>query len=166
MTSWGPQSARTGVRSAAGVTADPTLGTQGSHPGCDQIHSVLQTTPSPLREQLRALRLPELIKHARRFRCIAATNPTNPLTAARLALRRLADRWTALDAEIGRLDQQLAHLVRSLASPLLAPRGVGIDMAGALMVAAGDNSERLSSEAFFAALCGVSPVDASSGRQH
>lgn len=129
----------------------------------NQLHSVLQTTPSPLREQLRALRLPELIKHARRFHCIDATNP---LTAARLALRSLAERWTALDAEIGRLDQQLAQLVRSLASPLLAVRGVGVDSAGALLVAAGDNPERLASEASFAALCGASPVDASSGRQH
>jgi len=53
-----------------------------------------------------------------------------------------------------------------VASPLLAVRGVGVDTAGALLVAAGDNPDRLSSEASFAALCGVSPVDASSGRQH
>ena len=129
----------------------------------NQIHSVLQTTPSPLREQLRALRLLELIKRARRFHFVV---PTSPLTAARCALRSLAERWTALDAEIGRLDHQLTQLVRSLASPLLAVRGVGVDTAGALLVAAADNPERLSSEASFAALCGVSPVDASSGRHH
>ena len=129
----------------------------------NQIRSVLQTTPSPLREQLRSLRLPELLKRVRRFRCVA---PTSPLTAARVALRSLAERWAALDAEIGRLDQQLTLLVRKHAAPLLAVRGVGIDTAGALLVAAGDNPERLSSEASFAAVCGVSPVDASSGRQH
>jgi transposase len=67
----------------------------------NQIHSVLQTTPSPLREQLRSLHLPELIKRVRRFRCVV---PTSPLTAARCALRSLAERWIALDAEIGRLD--------------------------------------------------------------
>jgi transposase len=109
------------------------------------------------------LRLPELLKRVRRFRCVA---PTSPSTAARVALRSLAERWAALDAEIGRLDQQLTLLVRKHAAPLLAVRGVGIDTAGALLVAAGDNPERLSSEASFAALCGVSPVDASSGRQH
>jgi transposase len=38
---------------------------------------------------------------------------------------------------------------------------VGIDTAGPLLVAVGDNPERLASEASFAALCGVSPVDAS-----
>ena len=92
--------------------------------------------------------------------------PTTPLAAARFALRSLAERWTALDSEVHRLDGQLAQLVRTLAAPLLAVRGVGVDTAGALLVAAGDNPERLSSEGSFAALCGPSPVDASSGRQH
>jgi transposase len=88
------------------------------------------------------------------------------MAAARFALRSLAERWTALDLELQRLDEQLTLLVRTVAAPLLAVRGVGVDTAGALLVAAGDNPERLSSEASFAALCGVSPVDASSGRQH
>ena len=38
-------------------------------------------------------------------------------------------------------------------------------MARALLVTAGDNAERLGSEAGFAAVPGASPVDASSGRQ-
>ena len=37
-------------------------------------------------------------------------------------------------------------------------------MAGALLTAAGDNPQRLATEASFAALCGASPIDASSGR--
>ncbi len=41
--------------------------------------------------------------------------------------------------------------------------GVGTDTAGALLVSAGDNPERLRSEAAFAHHCGVSPIDASSG---
>jgi len=88
------------------------------------------------------------------------------MTAARFALRGLAQRWTALDAELRDLDEQLTHLVQSVGGPLLALHGVGVDTAGALLVAAGDNPERLTSEASFAALCGASPVDASSGRQH
>jgi transposase len=129
----------------------------------NQLHAVIQTAPSPLREQLRALRLPEVVKRVRQFRCAA---PTTPIAAARFALRGLAQRWTALDAELRGLDKQLAQLVRAVGAPLLAVRGVGVDTAGALLVAAGDNPDRLSSEASFAALCGVSPVDASSGRQH
>ncbi|MFL6146422.1 MAG: transposase, partial [Pseudonocardiaceae bacterium] len=43
-------------------------------------------------------------------------------------------------------------------------RGIGPDNAAALLIAAGDNPERLRSEASFAALCGVSPLEASSGK--
>jgi transposase len=46
---------------------------------------------------------------------------------------------------------------------LLTRRGIGPDNAAALLIAAGDNPDRLRSEASFAALCGVSPVEASSG---
>lgn len=42
--------------------------------------------------------------------------------------------------------------------------GVGPDSAAALLIAAGDNPERLDNEASFAALCGTSPVEASSGK--
>ena len=42
--------------------------------------------------------------------------------------------------------------------------GVGPDTAATLLVTAGGNPERLRSEAAFAALCGVNPIPASSGR--
>lgn len=52
-----------------------------------------------------------------------------------------------------------------IAAPgLLDHRGVGPDTAAALLIAAGDNPDRLGSEASFAALCGTSPVEASSGK--
>jgi transposase len=47
---------------------------------------------------------------------------------------------------------------------LLQRHGIGPDSASALLVTAGDNPERLHSEASFAALCGVSPIEASSGK--
>jgi len=46
----------------------------------------------------------------------------------------------------------------------VAINGVGTDVATALLVAAGDNPQRLRNEATFAHLCGVSPLDASSGK--
>lgn len=64
------------------------------------------------------------------------------------------------------LDDQLESVVKMIAPKLVALRGVGVEVAGALLVAAGDNPERLKREASFAALCGVSPLDASSGKQH
>jgi len=47
---------------------------------------------------------------------------------------------------------------------LRGANGVGPDVAAILLTAAGDNPERLKSEAAFAAMCGVSPVEASSGK--
>ena len=44
--------------------------------------------------------------------------------------------------------------------------GVGTDVAGQLLVTAGDNPQRLRSEAAFAMLCGAAPLPASSGRTH
>jgi transposase len=51
-----------------------------------------------------------------------------------------------------------------VAPDLLEVRGVGPDTAVDLLTAAGDNPDRLVREASFAALCGVSPVEASSGK--
>ena len=54
--------------------------------------------------------------------------------------------------------------MREAAPALVAIKGVGPDTAGALLVAAGDNPDRLRSEAAFAHLCGVAPLPASSGK--
>jgi transposase len=41
---------------------------------------------------------------------------------------------------------------------------VGYDTAAKILVAAGDNPERLRSEAAWAHMCGVAPIEASSGK--
>ncbi len=43
-------------------------------------------------------------------------------------------------------------------------RGVGPEAAATLLIAAGDNPERMRNESAFASLCGASPIEASSGR--
>jgi len=129
----------------------------------NQLRAVLDTAPDELREPLRSLSAHALVAIAQRWRPGA---PTGPLAAARVTLKLLAERWTTLSAELNQLDAQLAPLIAAAAPELLATHGVGPDTAAALLVASGDNPERLGSEASFAALCGVSPVDASSGRQH
>ena len=48
---------------------------------------------------------------------------------------------------------------------LAARSGLGTDTTSALLVAAGDNPQRLRSEATFAHLCGVAPIDANTGKQ-
>jgi transposase len=83
-----------------------------------------------------------------------------------LALSGLARRCQHLDAEISLLTANLDRLTATTAPKLRALLGVGPDSAAALLICAGDNPGRLRSEAAFAALCGSSPVEASSGKTH
>lgn len=58
----------------------------------------------------------------------------------------------------------IGAIVAELAPELIARNSIGCNGAAQLLLTAGDNPERLKSEAGFAALCGVSPVPASSGK--
>jgi transposase len=70
----------------------------------------------------------------------------------------------ALCEEIAELDEHLDRLVADAAPELTALPGIGTDHAATLLTVAGDNPQRLKSEASFASLCGVSPIEASSGK--
>ena len=127
----------------------------------NQIHALLIIAPADLRERLRPLSLDQLVATAAAMRPGKLTTPT---AATKFALRALAARHQALTAELELLDTELVRLTQEAAPALCGLIGVGADVAGALLVAAGDNPERLRSEASFAALCGVSPLPASSGK--
>ena len=125
------------------------------------LKALLVTAPAELREQLRDLPTATLVAAA------AALVPgpiTSPLAAAMLALGTLAHRHQALSREIKALTAELDRLTATAAPELVALFGIGQDNAGALLVAAGDNPQRLRSEACFAMLCGSSPIQASSGK--
>ena len=59
------------------------------------------------------------------------------------------------------MDRDLDRLVALAAPTLCALKGVGTDVSGAVLVAAGDHPERLRSEGAFANLCVVEPLPAS-----
>ncbi|RZL75733.1 MAG: IS110 family transposase [Rhodococcus sp. (in: high G+C Gram-positive bacteria)] len=65
---------------------------------------------------------------------------------------------------ICRIDTRLGELAAQVNPVLLQLPGVGPLVASQLLVACGDNPERLSSEQQFAALCGTAPIPASSGK--
>ena len=87
------------------------------------------------------------------------------MVATKLSLKYLARRILDLNDEIAELDRFIVPLVEELAPSLLELEGVGTENAGAVMVAVGDNPDRLRSEASFAMMCGVCPIPASSGRR-
>ena len=76
--------------------------------------------------------------------------------ASRIALKALARRILSLSDEIATLDAMIKPLVGELGPGLIDLEGIGVENAGAFIVAAGDNPERLKSEASFAMMCGAS----------
>jgi transposase len=128
----------------------------------NQIRHLGFTAPDELRERLRGVSRRRLAHTAAAFRPTASADPV--VYATKLALHTIGGRVVDLDTTTERIDQQLAELVRATTPGLLALDGVGIDTAAILIVAAGDNPQRLRNEAAFAHLCGVAPIEASSGK--
>jgi transposase len=127
----------------------------------NQLKAVIVTTDPQLRETLTGSTDAALIRHCAN---LPTATPVDTLTAACYTLRRLAVRIQSLTADERELQQQITAALHAHAPQLLQRHGIGPDSASALLVTAGDNPDRLHSEASFAALCGVSPIEASSGK--
>lgn len=144
-----------------------------------QLKSLIVTAPSALRAQLAGLDGTRLVTTCARLRPTRGTAPTpstfakrpprpgrliDPTAATKRALASIAGRVQQLDAETAELDDDIEALLTPLAPTLLDLQGVGLDVAGQLLVTAGDNVERIGTEAAFAHLCGVAPIPANSGK--
>jgi transposase len=128
----------------------------------NQLQALLVTAPEDLRHRLRQLPTKELVATCARLRL--GSDPDEVRTATKFALRSVARRYQALSREIAELDAQLDQLVAQVAPELVSLPGIGTDHAATLLIVAGDNPQRLSSEASLASLCGVSPIEAPSGK--
>jgi transposase len=127
----------------------------------NQIRALLVTAPAELRESLTGLTVGQLLERCIAFRPGALSSPA---AVARHSLRLLARRNLRLRTEARELEVEIRRQVASIAPDLLEAFGVGPDGAATFLLTAGDNPERLRSEAAFAALCGASPIPASSGK--
>lgn len=127
-----------------------------------QVKMILVSAPAPLREKLTGMSEQTLLGMLSRSR------PADPLSgvdaATATALRHLARRHHHLTEEIDELTDQLRGLVEHVAPALLATKGVGVVTAAQLLITVGDNPHRIKHTAAFAALTGVSPIPASSGK--
>ncbi|NUK16238.1 IS110 family transposase [Streptomyces lunaelactis] len=128
----------------------------------NQIGHILISAPDAVRARYRALdgkALTDALAHLR---------PTGDTvhTAVLTALKSLARRVKALAAEHDELTAALDGIVAEHNPGLRAAYGVGPDTAAQLLITAGGNRDRLRTEASFAALCGVAPVPASSGKSN
>jgi transposase len=129
----------------------------------NQLHGLGDTAPDNIRAQLAGLTLRKKVAAAERWR------PGTAMTvdaSAKRAIATVARRWRFLDDEARELSRHLKVILDDIAAELLAVHGVGYETAAQLLITAGDNPERLGHEKSFAALCGSSPIQASSGKIH
>ncbi|MCQ9387031.1 IS110 family transposase [Brevibacterium moorei] len=122
-----------------------------------QIKNKLVTADTAFRQAHRGLNDKTLIAR------LAATRPV-ATDYQRKALRTLARRYQNLTGEIDELLTDITTVVADTAPALAAAKGIGPISAAKLLVTAGENPERIRSKEAFAALCGVSPLQASSGK--
>jgi transposase len=127
----------------------------------NRLRALLVSAPQEIRERLLKTKTSECVASCARLRSLGNTPMLQTLTAT---LRLLAKRWLALTEELNTLDAMLDRLTSQHASRLRERFGVGPQTAAVLVAVAGDNPERLKSEAALAALCGTSPLQASSGK--
>jgi transposase len=131
----------------------------------NQIKDLRVTAPVALREAVAGLSLKALAKKASGFRP-DLTRLAEPEQAAKLALKRLGDRFNTLTIEIDAAEQELSVLVTATAPTLISRPQIGVHTAAQFLISAAANINRFTSDAAFARLCGAAPVPVSSGKTH
>lgn len=128
----------------------------------NQIKGLLVSAPDALRAKYRGMATPAMITALQRSR--PSGHVADPEYMTLLTLKTLATRYQVLAEEIAAADTALQEILDSYAPLLCDLPGVGPDVAGQLLITVGDNRERIGNEAQFAALVGVAPIPASSGK--
>jgi transposase len=128
----------------------------------NQLRHLVFTAPEPIRARFKDRYKTGLVTDVAKLRPRKDSDPISYTT--QVTMRGLARRIRHLDAEMKMIDTRLRQLITDTAPSLLELHGVGLDTAATLLVTAGDNPDRLRSEASWAHLCGVTPIPASSGK--
>lgn len=127
-----------------------------------QLRQLVHTAPEPIRSRFKDRYKTGLVKEAAAMRPRSQADPVTYTTL--VVIRNLARRVRSLNQEIDQIDRMLIGLLQLTAPSLLGLHGIGPDNAASLLVAAGDNPERITSESGWAHLCGTAPIPASSGK--
>jgi len=130
-----------------------------------QLQDILITAPAVIREQITSRSGRGKATQCAKLRP-DPTRLAEPTQAVKMTLRTLEKRIQSLDDEITTLDTPLERLVSQTAPTLTSRLGIGIGHGAQLLITAGQNIDRLNSEAAFARLCGVAPIPVSSGKTH
>ena len=147
------------ARTTAMITLKATLAT-----GSEALRAELETlTDHKLILACAALEGPTPLPPVRRG-APAVVVPGDPDVAMRHVLSSMAKRWLALHEEAKAHAASLKALTAAAAPQLVEAVGVGYDTAAQMLITAGDNANRIKSEAAFAKMCGACPIPAGSGK--
>ncbi|MDV8025345.1 IS110 family transposase [Rhodococcus sp. IEGM 1330] len=127
------------------------------------LKGAIVNAPDHIRAPLRDLPNKTLVETCARMRPGTVT-PGNLDAAIKTSLRCLALQILELGTHEHTLKMQITTLVNATAPQLLDRFGIGFETAAQLLITFGDNRDRITSEGAFAALSGVSPIPASSGK--
>ena len=128
----------------------------------NQLRHLVFTAPEEIRTRFKDRYKTGLITEAANMRPRKGSDPV--IFTTYLVIRNLARRIRGLNAEMRNIDAMITDLIEETAPGLFDLYGVGTDTAASLLVAAGDNPDRLHSEGSWAHLCGVTPLPANSGK--
>lgn len=132
----------------------------------NQVHALIVTAPDHLRQQLKDNTLPRIVKNVAAFDTPDTASVSDPAAAVIACLKTLTGLWADLGARINDLERALEVATAAAAPPILFDEvGVATVTASPLIVVAGTDPHRFETDSAFAAACGVSAVDASSGKQ-
>lgn len=127
----------------------------------NQFKALLVSAPEAVRDGLRGLGFTDQLARARRW---TDGHGNEVERETRWSLKELARRIGFQDEQTARLDSRIGALAAQASPALMGLSGVGPHVAAGLLAAAGDNPQRMRSEAAFAKLCGACPIPASSGK--
>jgi len=128
----------------------------------NQLRHLVFTAPEPIRVRYKDRYKTGLVTEAANMRPKRGSDPV--IYTTNLMIRNLARRVKRLNTEMREIDRLLTDLITLTAPGLFELYGVGTDTAASLLVTAGDNPDRLSSEGSWAHLCGTTPLPANSGK--
>lgn len=129
-----------------------------------QLRDLITTAPTLIHDDLIGRSGKQRVRVAASYRPDHTKIGTCQVATAKLALRNLAHRIQALNTEIAAADKAITALVAQATPRLLSMPQVGPHTAAQLIITAGENIDRMRSEAAFAKLVGVAPLPASSGK--
>lgn len=154
-----PKSGSGWVEGVRALMAARRLAVKTSTAATNAVKGLLVTAPEPIKAKYAGMDNESMMKSLSR-KCTKEDPLENALHSS---LRSFARMWLEAREQVDVLEAELEDLMNENAPALMAMDGCGAITGAQLAITAGDNPERMKNKDSFAALCGVSPIEASSG---